>query len=93
MLETLVSVFGANSVWCVGVSDSQAESAEHTYFEDLKDPSEFRLPGIDGPPAIPRVGRLGVRVLPLVLDPFLNFCHSSAIKGVVSETHTTSITG
>jgi len=77
----------------VGVNDSQTELAERTYFEDLKDPIEFRLPGINGPDAILHVGRLGVRVLSLVPNPSLNFCYSSATKGTVSETCTTSITG
>jgi len=55
----MVRVFKASSVWEVGVSDSQTEPAERTYFEDLKDPIEFHLPGIDYLPAIPHVGRLG----------------------------------
>jgi len=68
----------------VGVSDSQTELVERTYFEDLKDPIEFRLPGIDGSHAIPHVGRLGGRILSLVLDLSLDSCHSPEINGAVS---------
>ena len=76
-----------------GVSGGQ-NGADRTYVEDLKDPNEVQLPGGDGFFVIFCMGKLGEQIPFLLLDDlYLDFCHSSAIDGVVSEAHIMYIIG